>query len=70
MARSLTVEAMLREIQSGRFRVPHFQRAFKWKSTHICNLFDSLYQGYPIGSLLVSEDTGAADVRAFGPVTV
>ncbi|MFN3200162.1 MAG: DUF262 domain-containing protein [Bradymonadia bacterium] len=69
-ARSLTVEAMLREIQSGRFRVPHFQRAFKWKSTHICNLFDSLYQGYPIGSLLVSEDTGAAEVRAFGPVTV
>lgn len=38
---------------SGRIRVPHFQRDFRWGTEDVLRLFDSIVKGYPIGSLLL-----------------
>ncbi|MEU6402993.1 DUF262 domain-containing protein [Streptomyces sp. NPDC046985] len=37
----------------GRIHVPHFQREFRWGTTDVLRLFDSIVKGYPIGNLLL-----------------
>jgi hypothetical protein len=37
----------------GRIHVPHFQRDFRWGTTDVLRLFDSIVKGYPIGNLLL-----------------
>ena len=39
--------------QSGRIRVPQFQRSYRWDSEDAERLFDSIFRGYPIGNLLM-----------------
>lgn len=48
----ITVAKALANISSNRFVLPAIQRAFVWNRDQICMLFDSLMQGYPIGSFL------------------
>ncbi|MFF3963022.1 DUF262 domain-containing protein [Streptomyces griseorubiginosus] len=38
---------------NGRIHVPHFQRDFRWGTTDVLRLFDSIVKGYPIGNLLL-----------------
>jgi len=38
---------------SGKVHVPHFQRDFRWTTTDVLRLFDSIVKGYPIGNLLL-----------------
>lgn len=40
-------------VKSGEIKLPRFQRPFVWKEQDMLKLLDSLYQGYPIGSLLI-----------------
>ncbi len=35
--------------------LPLFQRPFIWSEEQVCDLFDSLWQGYPIGEILLLE---------------
>ncbi|MCP4350862.1 MAG: DUF262 domain-containing protein [Desulfobacterales bacterium] len=49
------IEELLEEIAQGKLRVPRFQRPFVWKPSDMRNLYDSIYKGYPIGSLLLWE---------------
>ena len=39
--------------QSGRIRVPQFQRSYRWEASDAERLFDSILRGYPIGFLLM-----------------
>lgn len=39
--------------KSGEYYLPEFQRSFVWKSEQVRRLCDSLYQGYPVGVLLL-----------------
>lgn len=43
---------LLEDIKAGRIRIPIFQRDFVWKKNQRLELFDSLNNGFPIGSLL------------------
>ncbi len=43
---------ILELIERGELLVPNFQRPFVWKPEAMISLFDSIYNGYPIGSLL------------------
>jgi hypothetical protein len=43
------------DISTGELLVPNFQRPYVWKASDIISLFDSIYKGYPIGSLLFWE---------------
>jgi Protein of unknown function DUF262 len=47
------VRDAIRFAVEGRWDVPKFQRSFVWKASQICELADSLWHGYPIGSLLL-----------------
>jgi len=49
------IEDLLDDIAAGKLRVPRFQRPFIWKPSDMLDLFDSIYKGYPIGSLLLWE---------------
>ena len=52
-AKTFRVEDLVRHARSGRLRVPAFQRAFKWERDDVEKLFDSIWHGYPIGTLLL-----------------
>lgn len=43
---------IISEIERGELLAPAFQRPFAWKPDDMLSLFDSIYKGYPIGSLL------------------
>jgi uncharacterized protein with ParB-like and HNH nuclease domain len=40
------------QLAAGEFLIPTFQREFVWNPEDICNLWDSIYQHYPVGSIL------------------
>lgn len=50
--------------------MPHFQRGLRWKSSNVVELFDSIYRGYPIGSLLFYKRPAEAERLSVGPLTV
>mgnify|MGYP001251419993 CR=1 FL=1 len=43
--------------------VPEFQRGFVWKSTQVRDLAESLWRGFPVGSLLLWQSDDAQQVR-------
>lgn len=45
--------ALLSDVSRGNIKIPVFQREFVWKDEQIMSLLDSIYQGYPVGSLLL-----------------
>ncbi|NKQ34186.1 MAG: DUF262 domain-containing protein [Chloroflexi bacterium] len=51
----ITIAKAVGNIQSNRYVLPAIQREFVWKARQIEQLFDSLMQGYPIGSFLFWE---------------
>lgn len=48
-----SISDLLEEIQHKEIVLPEFQREFKWNRDQVRSLFESLYRGYPTGSLLV-----------------
>ncbi len=40
-------------IKEEKLVIPEFQRGFAWKINNVCELFDSVFSGYPIGAILV-----------------
>lgn len=49
----LQVDDLVADIETGKIRIPRFQRAFVWKDEDRRKLFDSIYYGYPVGTLLL-----------------
>lgn len=52
-ADSFSIEDLLHDVEAGRIRIPRFQRGLKWLDSDRVLLFDSIYRGYPIGTLLL-----------------
>ena len=46
------IAEFIRQLSAGEFLVPTFQRLFVWNPEDIINLWDSIFQCYPIGSIL------------------
>ena len=69
-ARSFTVEALLTHVREGKLRVPEFQRSLRWRSSHVVDFFDSIYRGFPVGTLLFSRGRDTARLLHFGPLSV
>lgn len=49
----LRIEELVQQVKSGDIKLPKFQRPFVWNKSDILNLLDSIYKGYPIGSILL-----------------
>lgn len=41
------------KIDKGIYAIPVFQRNFVWRESQVLELFDSIYRGYPIGTILL-----------------
>ncbi len=69
-AESLTVRDLLSRAARGELRLPRFQRGLKWKLKDNLLLLDSVYRGYPIGTLLLWETRQPAERIFLGPVAI
>lgn len=50
---SLKIDKIIHRIEEGDIKIPAFQRGFVWKQGQVINLLDSIYNNYPIGSILL-----------------
>ena len=57
---------LVEEIKHGKIALPDIQRPFVWSSAQVRDLFDSLYRGYPVGTLMFWETGVDAGVRQVG----
>jgi hypothetical protein len=52
MPDDLSIESAINNLLRGYIRIPAFQRGFVWDADRVALFMDSLYKGYPFGSLL------------------
>lgn len=50
---SFSLRDLRRKFEQGIFAVPQLQREFVWTKQKACQLLDSIFKGYPIGSAMV-----------------
>ena len=48
----ISLDVLLNDVDEGRVQIPQFQRPYVWTSQMMRDLFESVLNGYPIGSLL------------------
>src|SRR4030042_1421715 len=51
----ISVSQLVGMIERGELKLPEMQRRYVWRATRVRDLIDSLYRGYPSGSILVWE---------------
>jgi len=62
---------LIQKIVEGKVRIPKFQRPFVWKQQDIISLLDSVYRGYPIGSILIWEtNQDIESSSSIGPIDI
>lgn len=49
----MRLEELALLVKAGEIKLPRFQRPFVWKTPDMLKLLDSIYKGYPIGSILI-----------------
>lgn len=63
----MKISTVLDKIDSGAIALPEFQRGYVWSRRQVRDLVESLYRGFPVGSLLLWETaTESADARGEG----
>lgn len=69
-ATTFRIEDLVDMARRGEVRIPRFQRPFRWEQEDIIKLLDSVYHGYPIGTLLLWKRAAEAERLRFGPVEI
>src|SRR5262245_30804089 len=69
-ARTESIEDLVAAVIRGEVRIPVFQRGLQWESPDVLDFFDSIYRGFPIGSLLLQRAPAPAGPVAIGPLTI
>lgn len=69
-AETETVEDLVALVARGGVRVPVFQRGLKWEGEDVVALFDSIYRGYPVGSILLRRGQAEAARIQVGPLSI
>lgn len=59
-----TIGDLIQDVQEDRLRLPEIQRGYVWKTSQVRDLLDSLYRGYPVGTMLVWKTTERPASRA------
>ena len=59
----ISIGDLVAKIQRGDLVLPEMQRRYVWSATKVRDLLDSLYRGYPSGSILVWENQGGDPKR-------
>lgn len=53
MSDPLTIKKLIERISSGDIRIPAFQRDYIWEPDQVSFLLDSIYKGFPIGTVIL-----------------
>lgn len=61
-----TIKSVIEKIDTREWILPSIQRRFVWDTDRIENLFDSIMQGYPIGTLMVWKVTNKETIKKIG----
>ena len=61
----LEVHELVSKINRGQIRLPEMQRKYVWTKTRVRDLLDSLYRGYPSGTILIWETDEEVATRDF-----
>lgn len=67
---SLQVDNLLGDVASGKLRLPEFQRGQRWTHDDREQLLDSIFRGYPVGTLLLWSRPAAAGTVVWGDYRV
>ena len=59
----LKIKDIISEMSRGGMRIPEIQRSYVWKRSQIAKLLDSIYHGFPSGSILLWDTTEAIQMR-------
>ncbi|KYG09900.1 hypothetical protein BE21_15410 [Sorangium cellulosum] len=69
-AKAFQIDELLPRVQEGKIRVPPFQRALRWEDSDRIDFFDSIYRGYPIGTLLFWQRQAPAGRLSLGKLNI
>ena len=58
---NLTVDNVLGYIKNKSIAIPEMQRPFVWENDQIRDLIDSLYNGFPVGYLIIWQNPDTTD---------
>ena len=65
----MTVNQLVANIEKGYIQKPEMQREYVWRATRVRDLLDSLYRGYPSGTILLWETDTDAPTSNFAIAT-
>ncbi|HEY9294666.1 MAG TPA: DUF262 domain-containing protein [Microlunatus sp.] len=57
---------LVEDIRHGNLALPDIQRPFVWKAAKVRDLFDSMYRGFPVGTLMLWETGAPVGTRQVG----
>ena len=61
----LKIHELVAKIERGDIRLPEMQRQYVWRQTRVRDLLDSLYRGYPSGTILTWDTDEGVSTRDF-----
>jgi hypothetical protein len=61
-----SIASLMSDIERGVIALPDLQRPFVWEDTKIRDLLDSLFVGFPVGTLVFWQTSNERDARALG----
>ena len=64
-ATDIAIHALVDKIGRGDIKLPEMQRQYVWRKDRVRDLLDSLYRGYPSGTILTWESGSDAPTREF-----
>ncbi|MCT7958334.1 GmrSD restriction endonuclease domain-containing protein [Laspinema palackyanum] len=53
MADDYLIPNLIQDVERGKIRIPSFQRGFVWDPDRVLYFIDSIYKGFPFGSVLI-----------------
>src|SRR5215813_11078263 len=62
---NIPIHTLVDMYKRGELRLPEIQRHYVWRATRVRDLLDSLYRGYPSGSILMWETDEPVPTRDF-----
>jgi len=61
-----SIASLMSDIERGVMALPDLQRPFVWEDTKVRDLLDSLFLGFPVGTLVLWHTSDDKDARALG----
>lgn len=66
-----TIHEIVKSIKDGEYRIPRFQRDFVWDIKKSAALLDSIFRGYPIGSVILWKTKNElSEIRNLGGIEI